>query len=102
MATLTLELPRHKAQTASNLRRWAELLADRELAKVEGRIETDRFGHIIMSPPAAHGPGPHRMPDLDRRRRQSGRRRLGLARMHEGFGAASLFYPRTGDRRGSY
>ena|SRR5207249_3979271 len=57
MATLTLELPRHKAQTASNLRRWAELLADRELAKVEGRIETDRFGHIIMSPPPAPSHG---------------------------------------------
>jgi hypothetical protein len=44
---LTLELPPHKTQTAFNLRRWAELLADRELAKVEGRIETDRHGHII-------------------------------------------------------
>jgi hypothetical protein len=44
-------------QTALNLRRWAELLADRELARVEGRIETDRHGHIIMSPPPAprHG-----------------------------------------------
>jgi Uma2 family endonuclease len=48
--TLTIELPQHEAQTAFNLRRWAELLADRELARVEGRIETDRHGHIIMSP----------------------------------------------------
>src|SRR5438105_6230744 len=57
MASLTLELPPQKTQTAFNLRRWAELLADRELAKVEGRIETDRHGHIIMSPPpaASHG-----------------------------------------------
>ena len=57
MATLTLELPSQKEQTAFNLRRWAELLADRELAKIEGRIETDRHGHIIMSPPpaASHG-----------------------------------------------
>src|SRR5437016_13398474 len=57
MATLTLELPPQKTQTAFNLRRWAELLADRELAKVEGRIETDRHGHIILSPiPApSHG-----------------------------------------------
>jgi Uma2 family endonuclease len=55
--TLTIELPQHEAQTALNLRRWAELLADRELARVEGRIETDRHGHIIMSPPPAprHG-----------------------------------------------
>jgi len=51
MAMLTLELPPHKTRAAFNLRRWAELLADRELAKVEGRIETDRHGHIIMSPP---------------------------------------------------
>jgi len=57
MATLTLELPAHKTQTAFNLRRWAELLADRELAKVEGRIETDRHGHIIMSPPPAPSHG---------------------------------------------
>src|SRR3989449_7249446 len=57
MAMLALELPPHKTRTALNLRRWAELLADRELAKVEGRVETDRHGHIIMSPlPApSHG-----------------------------------------------
>src|SRR5437763_5823962 len=55
MATLTLELPPQRTQTAFNLRRWSEVLADRELAKVEGRIETDRHGHIIMSPP----PAPH-------------------------------------------
>jgi Uma2 family endonuclease len=57
MATLTLELPAQKAQTAYNLRRWAELIADRELAKIEGRIETDRHGHIIMSPPPAPSHG---------------------------------------------
>src|SRR2546426_2216022 len=57
MATLALELPPQKAQTAFNLRRWAELLADRELTKFEGRVETDRYGHVIMSPPPAptHG-----------------------------------------------
>ena len=54
---MTIELPQHRAQTAFNLRRWAEVLSDRQLAKVEGRIETDRHGHIIMSPPPAprHG-----------------------------------------------
>jgi Uma2 family endonuclease len=51
MATLTIELPPQAQQTELNLRRWAELLEDPELAKVEGRIETDRHGHIIMSPP---------------------------------------------------
>jgi len=57
MATLTLELPEHKPQTVFNLHRWAELLVDRELAKIEGRIETDRHGHIIMSPPPAPSHG---------------------------------------------
>lgn len=57
MATLTIKLLPHEAQTEFNLRRWDELLADPELPRVEGRIETDRFGHVIMSPPAApkHG-----------------------------------------------
>jgi hypothetical protein len=47
MAVLTLELPPQKTQTTFDLRRWAELLADRELATIEGRIETDRHGHMI-------------------------------------------------------
>lgn len=57
MATLTLELPPQRKQTAVNLRRWAELLADPELARIEGRVETDRHGHLIISPiPApSHG-----------------------------------------------
>jgi Uma2 family endonuclease len=57
MATLTIELPRQEVQTESNIRRWTELLADREMAKFEGRVETDRHGNIIMSPPPApkHG-----------------------------------------------
>ena len=53
----TLELPPRKTRTEFNLRRWTELMADPELAKIEGRIETDRHGHIIMSPPAAAGHG---------------------------------------------
>ena len=54
---LTLELPPQQAQTEFNSRRWAELLADRDLARIEGRIETDRHGHVLMSPPPApiHG-----------------------------------------------
>jgi Uma2 family endonuclease len=57
MATLTIELPSQKAQTAFNVRRWNEVLADPILAKIEGRIETDRHGKIVMSPPpaASHG-----------------------------------------------
>jgi len=59
MAMLTLELPTQEAQCAFNMRRWAELLADRELARIEGRIETDRHGHIIMSRPPAPSHGSH-------------------------------------------
>lgn len=57
MATMTIELPTQASQTDFNLRRWEELLTDRELAKIEGRIETDRFGRIVMSPleAARHG-----------------------------------------------
>jgi Uma2 family endonuclease len=57
MATVIIELPQQAEQTGINLRRWEELLADSELARIEGRIETDRHGHVIMSPPpaATHG-----------------------------------------------
>jgi len=50
-------LPSQESQTELNLRRWEELLNDPELARFEGRIETDRHGHIIMSPPAAASHG---------------------------------------------
>lgn len=57
MSRLTIELPSQREQTQHNLRRWDELLGDPVLAKIEGRIETDRHGQIIMSPPpsARHG-----------------------------------------------
>ncbi len=57
MAPVTIDLPSQESKTAFNLRRWEELLADPGLARIEGRIETDRHGHIIMSPPpaASHG-----------------------------------------------
>ncbi len=75
MATLTLELPPQKTQTAFNLRRWAELLADPELAKFEGRVETDRHGHILMSPPPApsHGSFQSEIAYLLRRHLNEGR-----------------------------
>ena len=57
MATLTIQLPPQRTQTEFNLRRWAELLADRDLARFEGRVETDRHGHVIMSPPPAPNHG---------------------------------------------
>jgi Uma2 family endonuclease len=57
MATLTIQLPPQRTQTEFNLRRWTELLADPDLARFEGRVETDRYGHVLMSPPPAsqHG-----------------------------------------------
>jgi Uma2 family endonuclease len=57
MGPLTIELPAREDQTEFNERRWAELVADSGLAKLDGRIETDRHGHIIMTPPPApkHG-----------------------------------------------
>jgi Uma2 family endonuclease len=57
METLTIELPSQVKQTRFNLRRWDEVLADPELARIEGRVETDRHGHIIMSPPPAPSHG---------------------------------------------
>jgi Uma2 family endonuclease len=54
---LTIQLRPSAQQTAFNLKRWAELLADPELARLPHRIETDRHGRILMSPPPApkHG-----------------------------------------------
>jgi len=40
-----------QAQFHRNLARWQELLTDRELARLPHRIETDRLGRIIMTPP---------------------------------------------------
>ena len=57
MARLTIEMTNDRAQNAYNQKRWAELLDDPELAKIEGRIETDRHGQIIMSPPPAPSHG---------------------------------------------
>jgi Uma2 family endonuclease len=48
---LTIELPSQAEQTAFNLRRWEEILADPEWEKWEGRVETDRYGTVLMSPP---------------------------------------------------
>jgi Uma2 family endonuclease len=50
---ITIELPEGVTQTRFNLERWAEILTDPALAKLPNRIETDRHGHILMSPPPA-------------------------------------------------
>jgi Uma2 family endonuclease len=55
-----------EAQLSQNLRRWQELLADRELARLPHRIETDRLGRIIMTPPPSltHGSRQFRIAQL--------------------------------------
>ena len=57
MAKLAIQLPAHRDQTAFNLERWAEVLADPILDKIEQRIETDRHGQIIMTPPPSFSHG---------------------------------------------
>jgi Uma2 family endonuclease len=51
------------------------MLADSNLAKFEGRIETDRHGHILMSPPPApnHGSFQLEIGHILRRLMESGR-----------------------------
>ena len=57
MGTLMIPLPAREDRIEFNERRWAELIRDPELARFEGRLETDRHGHIVMTPPPApkHG-----------------------------------------------
>ncbi len=57
MEALAIQLPAHGEQTAFNLERWEELLADPFYSQLEQRIETDRHGNIIMSPPPAFSHG---------------------------------------------
>ena len=55
----TVELMDCEDQTAFNLAVWEKVLADSSLAALPYRIETDRFGQIVMSPLPApeHGEG---------------------------------------------
>ncbi len=52
--SLAIHLPPRADQQEFNLRVWQRMIDDPELAKIDGRFETDRHGHILMSPP----PGP--------------------------------------------
>jgi Uma2 family endonuclease len=51
------DLPVIKDQTAFNLDRWDELCADPLWADIDGKIETDRYGQVIMNFPAEYGHG---------------------------------------------
>lgn len=65
MSKLTIQLPSQNEQDAFNLRRWDELLDDPAISRIEGRVETDRHGQVIMSPPpsARHGSYQFRVAD---------------------------------------
>ena len=66
MATLQIDPVTTAEQTAFNLRTWERLCDDPELARIEGRIETDRFGRLIMTPPPgfSHGTFQNRIGSL--------------------------------------
>ena len=49
---LQIQLPNHDESFAFNRQRWAEVLADPQWDDCPGRIETNGFGQIIMTPPA--------------------------------------------------
>lgn len=53
----TLDMPVIEDQRAFNLRRWKEVCADPSLIAIEGRVETDRFGYVIMTPPPGFSHG---------------------------------------------
>lgn len=48
---MTIELPSREQQLRFNRQRWSEVLADRELAQLPYRIETNAFGQLLMTPP---------------------------------------------------
>jgi Uma2 family endonuclease len=48
--SLAIQLPPREDQVEFNLSVWERVLADPALAKLDGHIETDRHGHIIMTP----------------------------------------------------
>jgi Uma2 family endonuclease len=75
MAGLTIELPPQPAQNGFNEARWLALLADPDLAGFEGRVETDRHGHVVMNPPPtpAHGSYQSEIAHLLRIRMSDGR-----------------------------
>ena len=50
MSGVLAQLPEVFDQESFNLERWSELAADPMLAALDGRLETNRFGQIIMIP----------------------------------------------------
>lgn len=52
---LIIDLPPRAEQMHVNRQRWVEILADRGLAELPYRIETNAYGQILMTPPASGG-----------------------------------------------
>lgn len=48
--SLAIQLPPREDQVEFNLRVWERVLADPALARIEGRIETNRHGQVIVTP----------------------------------------------------
>ncbi len=51
---LTIELPERDSLTEFDLRRWDEILTESVWQRIPGRVETNRFGQVLMSPPPSH------------------------------------------------
>src|SRR4051812_48861764 len=51
------DLPLITDQSAFNLDRWDELCADPLWIEVEGKIETDRYGQVLVNPPTEYSHG---------------------------------------------
>ena len=52
---LIIDLPPREEQISANRERWVEILADKRLAELPFRIETNAYGQILMTPPASGG-----------------------------------------------
>jgi hypothetical protein len=76
LVPIAIELPSLLSQTEFNLSRWAEILADRDIAKLPYRVETDRH---LMTPPA--GIGQSAVGDHPFKRRSILRRPAALCRL---------------------
>jgi Uma2 family endonuclease len=56
---VTLDIASITDQHAFNLKRWEELGRDPVLARLDRRIETNRYGHILMTLPPSYEHGEH-------------------------------------------
>jgi Uma2 family endonuclease len=49
--TALLDIPESRSSKTFHLKRWEEVYRDPELRKLSGKIETNRYGQIVMMPP---------------------------------------------------